>query len=95
MIVISAIILNEKKIEQKEESKEEKVQIPLAENSNSMDSSFMDKQETRSTFSYNDSYEKQTENKKEENPQELSLSNQIAIFWSFLKTDKRISFHFF
>ena len=49
MIVVSAIILNEKKIEDKEdEEKEEILQMSNTENSCTIDSSYMDKQETRS-----------------------------------------------
>ena len=96
MVVISAIILNEKKVGEKNASEleEEKLQIAEKENSNStMNTTNLDKCEIRSIISYDDSFERQIENKKNEKEEkhenkDLSLISQLSIFWSFLKTDK-------
>jgi hypothetical protein len=116
MVVLSAIILNEKKINKENknnsELEEEKLQIKEKEKekekeNNTMNITNIENYETKSSFSYHDidSFERQIENKKnkkeekeeneenEENEQNLenqnlSLANQISIFWSFLKTDK-------
>lgn len=98
MVVVSAIILNEKRIDDKSEEDQEKLEIndkenpnnntnSLANNTNSLDSTNIDKYETRSTVSYYDRYEKKDCNR-QENVEDLSLLNQLSIFWSFLKTDK-------
>lgn len=94
MVVFSAIILNEKKIEEKEEeSKLEDEQNNLIKNEETndftIDSSYLDKYETRSTVSFgNHNKSNIKEENKNNNPDNLSLLNQLSIFWSFLKTDK-------
>jgi len=89
LIVTSAIILNEKRIEEKNEYSEADKEKENSNNTmNSSTNMNIDKYETRSTISHLDSYERQAEIKKEENIENLSLINQLSIFWSFLKTDK-------